>query len=81
MNSKILNLVGIVTVFIGLFSLMSLHVSHHLLENRDIPSLKSEESLEDSASLTEYYHILFGFPVSVLGAMLLILAEKQEKRK
>ncbi|MGV8142464.1 MAG: hypothetical protein ACP5NS_02395 [Candidatus Pacearchaeota archaeon] len=77
MDSKTINILGIITVFIGLFVLMSLHVSHHALDS----TTESEENHEELEESGQYYHIFLGFPISVLGAMLLILAEKQEKRK
>ena len=67
MNYKKLNLLGVVVVFIGLFLLMSLHISHTLTGN-----------VVDS---DQYSHILVGFPVSILGAMLLILAERKQLNK
>ncbi len=78
MNSKTINFLGIIAVFIGLFSLMSLHISHHLIESSDS---NLEENHEDEEEIGQYYHIAFGFPISILGAMLLILAEKQEKQR
>ena len=78
MNSKTINILGIIIVFIGLFSLMSLHISHHIVEDG---SANFEEEHKDSEDFSQYYHIALGFPVSLLGVMLLILAEKQEKRK
>ncbi len=78
MNSKTINFLGIITVFLGLFSLMSLHVSHHIVEE---DSVNLEEDHKDSEEVSPYYHIALGFPVSILGAMLLILAEKHENQK
>lgn len=77
MHSKTINLLGIIAVFIGLFSLMSLHISHHDLDS----ATESEENHEESEEPRQYYHIFLGFPISVLGAMLLILAEKREHQK
>ncbi len=75
MNSKAINFLGIIIVFIGLFLLMSLHISHHLLQESSI----EEKDHEESEKLESWYHIAVGFPVSILGVLLLILAEKQEK--
>lgn len=59
MNFKLINLLGIVLVFIGLFSLMFVHLNH------DAP----EEQWE---------HIKIGFPLSIFGVLLLIIAEKEQ---
>ncbi len=78
MNSKTINILGTIVVFLGLFSLMSLHIGHNILEEEFV---NLEKNHEDSEEFNQYYHIALGFPVSILGAMLLILAEKQEKRE
>ena len=74
MNFKFINLLGILLVFFGLLTLMFVHLKHN-----------EEASLEKDHDKTEkfeqYYHILVGFPVSVLGAMLLILAERHQLPK
>jgi uncharacterized membrane protein len=64
MDSKTINLLGVILVFFGLFTLMFMHLNH-------------EETRENALDKEHLYHILVGFPSSLLGALLLILAEKQ----
>ena len=60
-SAKTLNFLGIIIVFFGLFTLMFMHLNHQ----------------EASQDASHWLHLAIGFPASVVGALLLILAEKQ----
>ena len=68
-KTKIINLLGIVLVFFGLLALMLIHLNHHVGQE--------EAKEEDYIDLGQWLHIAIGFPVSVVGALLLILAERR----
>lgn len=71
MNSKTINLLGIVFVFFGLLTLMLLHLNHH---HEEATEDEHEESENES---DQYLHIAVGFPASLVGALLLILVERR----
>ena len=71
MNSKIINLLGVVFVSFGLFTLMFIHLNHH---HEEATEEEAEHVLEE-----QWIHIAVGSPLSILGALLLLLAEKREQ--
>lgn len=68
MGGKHITMLAVILLFIGLFSLMSLHVLHQGGDGHQ------------ETDLGAYYHIVVGFPVSILGVMLLLLAERRKKQ-
>jgi len=69
-KNQAINILGIILVFFGLLTLMLLHLNHHAGEE-----LETEH--EEKIEADQWLHIAVGFPISVLGALLLILAEKR----
>ena len=71
MNSKIINRIAVMLVFFGLITLFSLHLKHHHSQD-EVTAGESEEFTE------EWAHIAVGFPASVAGVLLLVLAERRD---
>ena len=53
-------------VFFGLFTLMFIHLNHQAVED------------EHEDNLDQWLHLAIGFPASLVGALLLILAERRQ---